>query len=76
MKLKTLFTEINLRSKKWQISGSYNPKLNHIKNHLQGIGKGLEYYSSKYENFIVFGDFNVLFIISQTLLRNLHVTKT
>ena len=26
--------------------------------HLQEIGKVLAYYSSKYENFIVFGDFN------------------
>ena len=32
--------------------------MSHIKNHLQEIGKGLEYYSSKYENFIVLGDFN------------------
>ena len=40
------------------ISGSYNPKLSHIKNHLQEIGKGLQYYSSKYNNFIVLGDFN------------------
>ena len=32
--------------------------MSHIKNHLQEIGKGLEYFSSKYENFIVLGDFN------------------
>ena len=32
--------------------------MRHIKNHLQEIGKELEYYSSKYENFIVLGDFN------------------
>ena len=32
--------------------------MSHIKNHLQGIGKRLENYSSKYENFIVLGDFN------------------
>ena len=56
--IENIFTEINLRSKKWLISGSYNPKLSHIKNHLQEIGKGLDYYSSKYENFIVLGDFN------------------
>ena len=53
-----IFIEINLRSKKWLISGSYNPKLSHIKNHLQEIGKGLQYYSSKYENLIVLGDLN------------------
>ena len=32
--------------------------MSYIKNHLQEIGKGLEYYSWKYENFIVLGDFN------------------
>ena len=32
--------------------------MSHIKNNLQEIGKGLEYYSSKYENFIVLDDFN------------------
>ena len=45
--------------KKWLISSSYNPKLSHIKNHLQEIGKGLECYSSKYENFVMLGDFNI-----------------
>ena len=56
--IENIFIEINLRSKKWLISGSYNTKLSHIKNYLQEIGKGLDYYSSKYENFIVLGDFN------------------
>ena len=56
--IENIFIEINLRSKKWLISGSYNPKLSHIKNHLQEIGKGLDYYSSKYKNLIVLGDFN------------------
>ena len=39
-----IFIEINLRSKKWLVSGSYNPKLSHIKNHLQEIGEGLDCY--------------------------------
>ena len=56
--IKNIFIEIILRSKKWLVSGSYNPKLSHIKNHLQEIGKGLDYYSSKYENFVVLGEFN------------------
>ena len=33
--------------------------MSHIKNHLQEIGKGLDLNSSKYDNFIVLGDFNV-----------------
>ena len=56
--IENIFIEINLRSKKWLVSGFYSPKLSHIKNHLQEIGKGLDYYLSKYENFIVLGDFN------------------
>ena len=56
--IEKIFIEINLRSKKWLISVSYNPKLSHVINHLQEIGKGLQHYSSKYENFIVLGDFN------------------
>ena len=56
--IENIFIEINLRSKKCLISGSYNPKLSHIENHLQEIRKGLQYYSSKYENFIVLVDFN------------------
>ena len=56
--IENIFIEINLRSKKWLLSGSCNPKLSHIKNHLQEIGKGLDYYSSKYENVTVLGDFN------------------
>ena len=37
-------TEINLRSKKWLISGSYKPKLSHIKNHLQEPGELVKPY--------------------------------
>ena len=38
---------------------SYNPNKNAIKSHLEIIYKGLALYSSKYENFIILGDFNV-----------------
>ena len=37
--IENIFIKINLSSKKWLISGSYNTKLCHIKNHLQEIGK-------------------------------------
>ena len=33
--IKNIFVEINLRSKKWLICGTYNPKTSHIKNYLQ-----------------------------------------
>ena len=56
--IENLSVEINLRSKKWLISGSYNPHLNSIQNHLVQLSKKFDFYSSKYENFIVLGDFN------------------
>ena len=53
-----IFVEINLRSKKWLISGSYNPNVGLIQNHTVSFSKNLDFYSSKYENFFVLGDFN------------------
>ena len=52
------FVEINLRSKKWLISCSYNPNVNSIQKHLSQISRGIDFYSTKYENFIFLGDFN------------------
>ena len=56
--IENLFVEINLRSKKWLLSCSYNPNVNLIADHLQSISRGLDFYSSKYDNFIILGDFN------------------
>ena len=56
--IESLLVEISLRSKKWLISGSYSPHLNSIQNHLVQLSKKFVFYSSKYENFIVLGDFN------------------
>ena len=56
--IKNLLVESNLLSKKWLNSGSYNPHLNSIRNHLVQLRKKFDFYSSKYENFIVLGDFN------------------
>ena len=52
------FVEVNLRSKKWLISCSYNPNVNSIQKHLSQISRGIDFYSTKYENFIFLGDFN------------------
>ena len=51
--------EINLQKKKWLLRCSCNPNKNTIKSYLENLHKGLALYSSKYENFIVLGDFNV-----------------
>ena len=57
--IENIFVEINLRSKKWLISGSYNPNVGLIQNHTVSLSKNLDFWSSKYENFIVIDDFNV-----------------
>ena len=48
-----------MRKKKWLLSCSYNPKKSEIRKYLRAVGKNLDSYSSKYENFILLGDFNV-----------------
>ena len=55
--IENIFIEINLISKKWLMSGSYDPNVGLIQNHTV-LSKNLGFYSSKYENFIVIGDFN------------------
>ena len=39
-----LFTEINIRSKKWLLCWSYNPHRNNISNHISHLSKGLDNY--------------------------------
>ena len=56
--IENLFVEINLRSRKWLLSCSYNPKTNLIADHLHCIGRGIDFYSSKYDNFVILGDLN------------------
>ena len=53
------YVEINLQKKKWLLCCFCNPNKNAIKSHIEILHKGLALYSSKYENFIVLGDFNV-----------------
>ena len=50
--------EINIRKKNWLLVCTYNPNKNLISNHLKEIGKNLDNYSSKYDNFILLGDLN------------------
>ena len=39
--VENMFIEINLRSKKWLLSCSYNPNLTLLNNHIQNISRGL-----------------------------------
>ena len=56
--IENIFVEINLRSKKWLICGTYNPKTSYIKNHLQLLSQSLNQHFSKYDNIITLRDFN------------------
>ena len=56
--VENIFIEINLWSKKWLLSCSCNPSLTFLNNHTENIGKNLDIYSSKYDNFIFVGDCN------------------
>ena len=58
MTIEGLFVEINLRKKKWLLCCSYNPKKSLISNHLQEIGNNLDLLSSKFDNYLLMGDFN------------------
>ena len=42
----------------WIVSGSYNPNVGVFQNHTVNLSKDLHFYSSKFEKFIVIGDFN------------------
>ena len=56
--IEAFYVELNVRKKKWLLYCSYNPSKNSITNHLAEIGKNNDLFSSKYENFILLGDFN------------------
>ena len=62
--IETFFVKINLRSKKWLLSCSscsYNRNTKLIADHLHCIGRGIHFHSSKYDNFVVFGEINTKF---------------
>ena len=57
--VENIFKEINLRSTKWFLSCSCNPILTLLNNHIQNFSRDLDICSSKYDNVMVLGDFNV-----------------
>ena len=53
-----MFIEINLRKKKILLFCGYNPKKGLISEFTNSVGRGIDSYSSKYENLLLIGDFN------------------
>ena len=56
--IEALFVEIVIGNIKWFFCCSNNPHKSMITYHLQGIGKGLEFYTSNYEKILLMGEFN------------------
>ena len=54
----SLFIELNLKSKRWLLSCSYNPNKTVIEKHLKHLSNGIDCYSPRYDNYLLFGDFN------------------
>ena len=52
------YVELNIRKTKSLLCCSYNPNKNLINKHLNEIVRNLDLLSSKYDNFILLGDFN------------------
>ena len=50
--------ELNLRTKKWLISCSYNPHRSFISHHLNSIGKNFDLLSGNHENIFLMGELN------------------
>ena len=58
MTIEALFIEINLRKKKWLLCCFYNPKKSLIFNHLKEIGNNFDLLPSKFDNYLLMGDFS------------------
>ena len=53
------FVELNLKLTKWLISYWYNPNRSNIYSHLEYLSRNVDLYSSKYDNYLLVGNFNV-----------------
>ena len=53
-----IFTEINLRRKKWLTCFTYNPNKSLLEHRLNQIQAELEIFCKNYEDLLIMGDFN------------------
>ena len=53
-----ILLEINLNKSAWLLFGGYNPKLENTGNFVKALGLVLDFYMSKYDNFLLLGDIN------------------
>ena len=52
------YIKLNFRKEKWLIICIYNHHHRFIKDHLKELGNAIDFYSKKFENIIIMGDFN------------------
>ena len=51
--------EINMHKKKWILFGIYRPPSQNVNYFFDEMGKAVDHYGNRYENFITLGDFNI-----------------
>ena len=56
--IESFYVQLNFRKKKWLLIFLYNPKHSSIESHLDSLSKSIDSLSSKYDNFVLLGDFN------------------
>ena len=54
----SFYVELNFRKKKWLLNSSYGPKHSSKESHLDSLSKSIDSLSSKFDNFLLLGDFN------------------
>ena len=54
-----MFIEINLRKSKWLVLATYKPPDHSKEQYFDFIRNSLDFYSEKYKNIILMGDFNI-----------------
>ena len=58
-----MFFELNLRSKKWPLCCSYKPHKSLVKEHLKELIKVIQFYSKTYDNLMLIGDYNAIYLL-------------
>ena len=56
--IESFYVKLNFWKKKCLLNCSYNPKHSSIESHMNFLCKSIDSLSSKYDNFILLGDFN------------------
>ena len=51
------FVEINIKNKKWLLADIYRPPSQGEKCFFHDLGKALDHFSTKFENFVLMGDY-------------------